>query len=45
MEEMLLDHGRLALECGHLFHRACVLDWMETAKLCPVCRTPIVVSG
>ena len=24
MDEMLLKHGRLALQCGHLFHRHCV---------------------
>ena len=33
------------LECGHLFHKNCVIKWLEVAdtKLCPVCRA--VVRG
>ena len=33
------------LECGHLFHKHCVIRWLEGAetKTCPVCRA--VVGG
>ena len=43
MEDMLLDHGRPALDCGHLFHRYCVLKWLEkrTSK-CPLCNYRVV---
>lgn len=30
-----------ALPCGHMFHRACVVRWLEKrSELCPVCRQP-----
>lgn len=32
--------------CGHGFHRACLLQWMEQDMICPVCRTELpFVSG
>ena len=42
MEDMLLDHGRLALDCGHLFHRHCVLKWLEKESKCPLCNHRVV---
>lgn len=24
--------------CGHLFHEACVMQWLERASNCPICR-------
>ena len=26
--------------CGHVFHLACVLQWLETKQNCPQCRQP-----
>lgn len=36
--------GQLArqLRCRHLFHGACIRQWMTLHRMCPVCRTPIV---
>mmetsp|Transcript_49940 Transcript_49940/g.99121 ORF Transcript_49940/g.99121 Transcript_49940/m.99121 type:complete len:391 (-) Transcript_49940:16-1188(-) len=33
--------------CGHLFHSACVQQWLERASNCPICRQDLVeaVSG
>lgn len=28
-----------ATNCGHLFHIACLKQWMERSKSCPQCRT------
>jgi hypothetical protein len=30
------------LRCGHTFCRACVSEWLERARTCPICRTDVV---
>lgn len=35
-------------ECGHTFHKSCIMKWYETSDECPVCRhdestDPIIV--
>ena len=30
------------LRCGHSFCRACVSEWLERARTCPICRTDVV---
>lgn len=34
------DAGRLSRlpGCGHLFHEACVMQWLERSSNCPICR-------
>lgn len=32
------------LPCGHLFHRACVVSWIEKHCTCPVCRFELKTS-
>lgn len=27
------------LECGHIFHGKCILEWMDSSTTCPACRT------
>jgi hypothetical protein len=24
--------------CGHLYHRDCLLQWLESSHICPLCR-------
>ena len=32
----------VALEnCGHKFHRNCLLDWLERKQECPICKRNI----
>ncbi|KAG5450998.1 Autocrine motility factor receptor [Clonorchis sinensis] len=33
------------LPCGHIFHLACLHIWIERSADCPICRTPLDVSG
>jgi E3 ubiquitin-protein ligase RNF115/126 len=34
-----------ALTCGHLFHGACIVPWLERSATCPVCRTRLPREG
>jgi hypothetical protein len=33
------DEVRMLPDCGHLFHRECVDQWLRQRPTCPVCRT------
>jgi len=30
--------GTRLRQCGHMFHRACIMNWFEMSSRCPVCR-------
>ncbi|GFO08408.1 hypothetical protein PoB_003491300 [Plakobranchus ocellatus] len=30
-----------AAPCGHVFHEACLMRWMDTSSTCPSCRTHV----
>lgn len=32
-------------QCAHMFHRACLLDWLERNDGCPFCRKDVVRGG
>ncbi|XP_038993201.1 uncharacterized protein LOC120116879 [Hibiscus syriacus] len=35
----LLDQDRVTLmPCGHIYHYDCIIKWLETSYLCPLCR-------
>jgi len=29
-----------ALACGHVFHRGCIMRWLQNHTQCPICRKP-----
>jgi len=31
------ENPKLTAQCGHDFHLACILEWMERSATCPVC--------
>ncbi|WCJ41534.1 RING/U-box superfamily protein [Euphorbia peplus] len=32
------------MPCAHLFHENCILKWLQTSHVCPVCRFPMLVD-
>ncbi|XWS23731.1 hypothetical protein CRYUN_Cryun28dG0040400 [Craigia yunnanensis] len=35
----LLDSDEVAsMPCGHVYHSGCIVRWLETSHLCPLCR-------
>ena len=33
------------LECGHKFHRKCIVDWLKKKENCPMCRMKFDIKG
>ena len=33
------------LNCGHLFHQACLLKWLDASQTCPECRRKVGKKG
>tara|TARA_B100001287_G_C22495098_1_gene440830 strand:- start:38 stop:448 length:411 start_codon:yes stop_codon:yes gene_type:complete len=31
------------LECGHLYHKNCIEEWLEKDLTCPICRNNIAI--
>ncbi|CAH2066298.1 unnamed protein product [Thlaspi arvense] len=31
------DNPKIVLQCGHIFHLACIYEWMERSEVCPFC--------
>lgn len=34
--------GKIRLDCGHMFHKKCLLEWLKINKSCPICRSVIL---
>lgn len=31
----------VSLECGHIFHKKCIIKWLLKNQNCPLCRTEL----
>ena len=38
--EPLVTQEVCATRCGHVFHRMCLVAWMQYKRSCPYCRAP-----
>ncbi|KAJ1387007.1 Zinc finger, RING-type [Sesbania bispinosa] len=43
MEEFEVD-GTVTMPCNHMFHQPCIVRWLETSHVCPLCRYPLPVN-
>ena len=41
MESFKLDEDVAELGCKHIFHKACLIPWLQTRRTCPVCRAQV----
>ncbi|KAL1190756.1 E3 ubiquitin-protein ligase AIRP1 [Cardamine amara subsp. amara] len=44
LEEYDIENPKLLTKCGHDFHLACILEWMERSEACPVCDKELVLT-
>jgi E3 ubiquitin-protein ligase RNF115/126 len=38
LEPLKVGDVAIMLACAHLFHKACILDWLRINNLCPICK-------
>lgn len=38
MDEFTKNDEMGQLECGHAFHKACIVEWLNNSSECPMCR-------
>ncbi|XP_010541115.1 PREDICTED: probable E3 ubiquitin-protein ligase RHB1A [Tarenaya hassleriana] len=43
LEEYETENPKMLTGCGHHFHLACILEWMERSDACPVCDKELVL--
>ncbi|XP_035546962.1 E3 ubiquitin-protein ligase RNF12-B-like [Juglans regia] len=45
LEEFASSNGAkdqlLRMDCSHVYHRACILPWLQKTKTCPTCRRQV----
>ncbi len=44
LDEHALGGKAVKLPCGHLYHRDCVIEWLQKQGSCPVCRYEVESS-
>lgn len=37
-----IKDNQRALPCAHVFHAACIAEWTNKSKSCPICRQRVV---
>ncbi|XP_048447678.1 E3 ubiquitin-protein ligase SDIR1-like [Pyrus x bretschneideri] len=38
MEEMEVGSQAIHMPCSHLYHKDCIVEWLDKSRVCPLCR-------
>ena len=41
LEEFCNGSEVMRMPCSHIYHKDCIVKWLETSHLCPLCRFPM----
>lgn len=41
IEPLQSKQTTIILECNHIYHKNCILDWFNKELTCPMCRKPV----
>ncbi|RZB42371.1 E3 ubiquitin-protein ligase RNF181 [Glycine soja] len=41
LEELNINAESYTMPCHHLFHLKCIVSWLQTSHVCPLCRYPL----
>lgn len=41
LEDVLVGSEAIKLPCSHLYHKDCIVEWLQSSKFCPLCRFEI----
>ncbi|OMO93897.1 Zinc finger, RING-type [Corchorus capsularis] len=44
MKRMVMGSEVISLPCSHVFHRGCIVRWLNTSHTCPICRFKLPTS-
>lgn len=44
-QDSISSGGAKIRQCGHVFHRSCIVSWLGMSVRCPVCRHDIRTEG
>ena len=38
LQEISLYENVILIDCGHMYHKNCLLEWFKKRKNCPICN-------
>ncbi|XP_077251738.1 uncharacterized protein LOC143890956 [Tasmannia lanceolata] len=45
LDEFTVGMKVKSMPCSHMFHEACIVEWLEKSNMCPICRFQMPTSS